>query len=537
MSVIILDFLIWVRSFTCVLRGHVLKINTKRRYQRFLIPFILIVFFALLPASHPLYAACGTSAADLALEEYTTCANNQGQQFFQVVNNGTTAVNLSDLTIKFWVYDTTGQPVTGQVNFGGYHEPEHVAVSGVTITTSSFSPACGPDGSHQANWEVTVSTTDSGTLAAGDTWGDIQTAVHLADWSLFSPGGSDWYSPCGLGNSTTFVSDVHYALYYQGQLVTASGGVPPSCRALPTCTPTFTATPTNTPTDTPTPTPTTTFTSTNTPTPTDTPTPSSQSFLITPWAVGQSVSYEKQSFINDTLVSTQTMNYSVVGQETDNGVQYLWLELEADQPGADDFIEDIRVRQPQAIDFENVLGGNWSVLTADRKIVEDIHSSPATLQLPQPPTPFPAPAPQAFEIQQPATIVDQVENGPAPAETQDITSLYSSTANQPVTVNAGVFTAIKYHRTFPDPGTPTPTPLPGGTPVPQYSDDYGSSSVPIWGIVKRTTQFLDSDGAVHTVQMQLNSSSATGATPKIVGTPGYITADQEQSMGTPGAVQ
>ncbi len=32
-------------------------------------------------------------------------------------------------------------------------------------------------------------------------------------------------------------TDVHYAIYYQGNLVTASGGMPPSCRALPTCTP------------------------------------------------------------------------------------------------------------------------------------------------------------------------------------------------------------------------------------------------------------------------------------------------------------
>lgn len=461
---------------------------------------------------------CGQSSANLTLEEYTSCSANQAQQFFKVVNNGTMPVNLSDITIKFWADDTSGSNLAGSVNYDGclmnpscFH-----TVSGVALSTANFSPACG-SGDNQANWEIAVSNTDSGVLSAGLSWVGLQTSVNLDNNQSFSPGSNTWYSPCNVGGGTAYVADIHYALYYQGLLVTASGGVPPDCRAVPTCTVTTTET----------------FTPSSTPTPTNSPTPSSQSFLVSPWTVGQSASYEVKSFINNSLTSTQIVNYSIVGQETDNGNQYLWLELETDKPDNAVYIQDIKVRQPQAVDFENILNGDSSVLTADRQISEIIPSIPATLLPPQPPTPFPTPTPQIFEIQQPATIVDRVENGPAPVEAQDLTSLYSSTSNQYVTVNAGVFTASEYNRTFPGPGTPTPTPLPGGTPVPQYTDDWGTQAVPIWGIVKRTTQILGSDGTVYKTQMQLNSYGATGAAPKIAGTPVFITQDQEQVLLNP----
>lgn len=179
---------------------------------------------------------CGTSSLSLQLKEFTSCQSNQGSETFEVVNTGSTAVNLSQITVKFWVNDTTGQSLAGAVNYGGGFGPTNQAVNGVAISTVNFSPACGPDGNNQANWEITVSDTDSRTLSAGTTWGSIQTAVHLANYANFS-NSSIWYSPCGIGNGSTYTNDLHFAVYYQGNLVTASGGTPPSCRPLPTCTP------------------------------------------------------------------------------------------------------------------------------------------------------------------------------------------------------------------------------------------------------------------------------------------------------------
>ena len=181
-------------------------------------------------------ATCGTSSVSLRLLEFTSCAANQGSETFEVVNTGTAAVNLSQITVKFWVDDTTGQGLVGAVNYGGCFGPTCSAVKGVALNTVHFTPACGPDGSHQADWEVTVSDTDSRTLAAGATWVNVETAIHLSNWSNFS-NSSIWYSPCGVGGGSTYTADAHFGLYYQGGLVTASGGVPPSCRPLPTCTP------------------------------------------------------------------------------------------------------------------------------------------------------------------------------------------------------------------------------------------------------------------------------------------------------------
>jgi hypothetical protein len=179
---------------------------------------------------------CGTSSLSLQLKEYTSCQANSGSQNFEVINTGSTSVSLSQITIKFWVDDTTGQAVTGTVNYSGCFGSGCTVVNGVAVNAVSFSPACGPDGSHQANWEITVSDSDSRTLSAGATWGNIQTAIHLANWANFS-NSSIWYSPCGVGGGTAYTNDPHFAVYYQGNLITASGGTPPSCRPLPTCTP------------------------------------------------------------------------------------------------------------------------------------------------------------------------------------------------------------------------------------------------------------------------------------------------------------
>jgi hypothetical protein len=101
----------------------------------------------------------------------------------------------------------------------------------------NFSPACGPSNTQQANWEITVSNTDTATLGAGVTWANLQTAVHLSSFANFSPGTSFWYSPCAVGSGSSYTNNLNYALYIRGNLVTASGGAPPSCRPVPTCTP------------------------------------------------------------------------------------------------------------------------------------------------------------------------------------------------------------------------------------------------------------------------------------------------------------
>jgi kumamolisin len=174
-----------------------------------------------------------SSTPNLQLQaETSACPANQAFDYFQVTNASTSSVKASDITIKLWVDDTTGQNIVGQINTGGclnngngcFHQ-----LSGVSINAVHLAQACGPDPTHQANWEVTISTTDTTAIAPGVKWANLQSAVHLANYANFSPGTADWYSPCLSGN--TFQYDTHFAVYFQGKLVTSSPGIPPVCRA------------------------------------------------------------------------------------------------------------------------------------------------------------------------------------------------------------------------------------------------------------------------------------------------------------------
>jgi hypothetical protein len=172
-------------------------------------------------------------ATKLQLQTQTgSCGGNQAQQFFRVTNQGTADVKVSDIAIKFWIYDTTGATVLPNVWTGGclvgpsgcFHQ-----VSGVTATATSFSPSCGPSPTAQANWEITVTNTDSTPLGPGMSWSNLQAAFHLSNWSNFNPGATSWYSPCLRG--TSYASDTHFGLYLGGKLVYSSGVSAPSCRA------------------------------------------------------------------------------------------------------------------------------------------------------------------------------------------------------------------------------------------------------------------------------------------------------------------
>jgi len=176
------------------------------------------------------------STAGLQLKVQTaTCVANQAQDYFQITNTGSTAVKLSDIKVKYWVDDTTGQTVVPQISYGGCASgaggnPSCAhPVTGVTAAAASFSPACGPDATHQANWEITVSTSDATMLPAGATWANIQTAVHLANYANFTPGTGKWFSPCV--SPTSYVADAHFSVYYQGNLIFSNGIGGPDCRA------------------------------------------------------------------------------------------------------------------------------------------------------------------------------------------------------------------------------------------------------------------------------------------------------------------
>lgn len=164
-----------------------------------------------------------------------SCGASQAQDFFQVVNTGPTPVALSDIAIKFWIDDTSGHDAVPAVDTGGCvtnvngNPSCSHPVIGVAATAAPFAPACGPDPGHQANWEVTITTTDHATLGPGAIWNNIQTQLHLSNFGNFFPGTDHWFSRCLTGSG--YASDTRFAVYFQGNLVFSSGIAAPSCRA------------------------------------------------------------------------------------------------------------------------------------------------------------------------------------------------------------------------------------------------------------------------------------------------------------------
>jgi kumamolisin len=180
-------------------------------------------------------AAGRLSTAELVLNtSENACANNVAQEYFQVVNTTGAPVSLSDLSIKYWIYDTSGQQVSPHVWYAGCVTTANGTcihpVTAASIAASNFA-ACGSDPSHQANWEITLSTTDTFAVPPGGAWTGVQTAVNLANYSPFSPGSSTWFSGCGAGQP--FAVTPNFGLYYQGNLVFSQtqGISAPDCRA------------------------------------------------------------------------------------------------------------------------------------------------------------------------------------------------------------------------------------------------------------------------------------------------------------------
>src|SRR5262249_31400493 len=103
-------------------------------------------------------------------------------------------------------------------------------VRGVSATAVKMSTPCGPGDSAQANWEVTITNTDTGVIPPGEKWHKINSKISLPSNAAFTPGAASWYSSCQPVDNDDHET-ARIAVYIDGDLVTASPGVPPSCVA------------------------------------------------------------------------------------------------------------------------------------------------------------------------------------------------------------------------------------------------------------------------------------------------------------------
>jgi endoglucanase len=136
------------------------------------------------------YRAADTNAGDNAVKPH-----------FNLVNTGTKAVNLAELTIRYWFADAGTTPL---MFWCDYAQIGCGSVRGVFTTSDR------PGGDHVLELSFT-----SGTLAAGAATGEIQTRFNHEDWALFAEGDDYSFDP----SKASFADWHQVTLYQRGTLI------------------------------------------------------------------------------------------------------------------------------------------------------------------------------------------------------------------------------------------------------------------------------------------------------------------------------
>lgn len=132
----------------------------------------------------------------------TAATDQQMKPHFQIINNRTSAVNLSNLKIRYWYSSST---TADQFNCDW-------ATIGCGNVTGTFMTL--GQGAPGADKYLEVGFT-SGTLAAGNSTGEIQARVNKADWSTYDESDDYSFNP----SLTSFADWNKVTLYENGVLV------------------------------------------------------------------------------------------------------------------------------------------------------------------------------------------------------------------------------------------------------------------------------------------------------------------------------
>jgi hypothetical protein len=158
------------------------------------------------------YVCLGTTCAvnpNLKVQ-YRTPDTNAGDQavkpHFQVVNTGTSPVQLSQLTIRYWY--TIDTPVDAESSQCDYAQ---LGCNNILLSNATVSPArTGADRYFQVGFQP-----GAGNLAGGAATGEIQVWFHKNSWGTYAENGDYSYDP----SKTAYADWNRATLYQNGTLV------------------------------------------------------------------------------------------------------------------------------------------------------------------------------------------------------------------------------------------------------------------------------------------------------------------------------
>jgi uncharacterized repeat protein (TIGR01451 family) len=136
---------------------------------------------------------------------------------FRVSNHSGAPININDLRVCYWVYDDAPASNLNFANdYGGGTDPWAWGGATVTGTRSAWTPPQTLPGDRRANLQLCIQPTSGQTLAAGQSWTDIQPRWFVNHPETFDNHADDYSRAPG----AAYTNDHHFALYYQGTLVT-----------------------------------------------------------------------------------------------------------------------------------------------------------------------------------------------------------------------------------------------------------------------------------------------------------------------------
>lgn len=131
--------------------------------------------------------------------------NNQMKPNFRIVNNGSSNIALSDLTIRYWFTNDSGKSLQ---YFCDWAQISCSNIQANFVTMNTPAP--------QADTYLELSfTSGAGSISAGGNTGEMQIRLHYTDWSNFNESNDYSYD----GTMTQFGSNDRVTLYHNGQLI------------------------------------------------------------------------------------------------------------------------------------------------------------------------------------------------------------------------------------------------------------------------------------------------------------------------------